>query len=163
MIFELVNVDGSSHSLGSNTIFPYLVLHINPNSFEESFAKLLSRQPTRGGFVEFHWGDELGSISASGSTGMFVSIASGLSVLNRKASIAYRKYQDLVSLYKNNGMVYDQRGNLVMRGGVRLYYSGVVYTGFFENLNVSESADKPFTFEVNWAFKVEHQVRNMGG
>lgn len=164
VIFELVNVVHDEAQVPqSNATFPYMVMHMNPSSWEESYTKLITRQATRGGFLEQHWGEELDSITASGSSGMFVSVASGLSALNRKATIGYRKYLDLVALYKNNGLVYDQRGNVVLKGGLNLHFDSNIYNGYFENLTVTESADNPYTFELSWTFKVYHQVRNVGG
>ena len=117
---------------------------------------------TRGGFVEQHWGEELDSISCSGSTGAFVSTRTGVSVLNRKASIAYRKYLELVALYRNGGSVYDQRGNIVMHGGINLHFDSNIYNGYFESLTVSESADNPFTFKTDFSFKVKTSIRTVG-
>lgn len=162
VIFELVDVTHNIYTSPQSTIFPYLVLHVNPESFEESYTKLITRQITRGGYVEQHWGEELDIISCSGSTGMFVTIRDGVSALNRKASIAYQKYIELVSLYQNNGLVYDQRGNPIFKGAINLHLDGNIFQGYFENMTVSETAEKPFTFDVNFSFKVEHQYRSVG-
>lgn len=163
MIFELLNVSHAEAAIPqSNPVFPFMVLHVNMNSLEESYTKLINRMVTRGGFVEQHWGEELDSLSCSGSTGAFVSVRSGLSVLNRKASIAYRKHLELVALYRNGGGVYDQRGNLVLYGGVNLHFDSNVYTGYFENLTVNESSDNAFTFNVDLSFKVQTSLRTMG-
>ena len=164
MIFEMVNVD-SEHDAQvpqGNPIFPYMVMHMNPENFDESFTKLITRQVTRGGYLEQHWGEELDNITCSGSTGAFISIRSGLSVLNRKASIAYRKHLELVALYRNGGHVYDQRGNIVMHGGINLHFDSNIFHGFFENLTVNETADNPFTFTVDFSFKVERSLRSVG-
>ncbi len=163
MIFELINVDHGQASIPqSNPIFPFMILHVNTNSLEESYAKLINRMVTRGGFVEQHWGEELDSISCSGSTGAFVSSRTGLAVLNRKASIAYRKYLELVALYRNGGGVYDQRGNLVLYGGINLHFDSNIYNGYFENLTVTENTDSPFTFNVDFGFKVQTSLRTVG-
>lgn len=163
VIFELVNVSHGDASIPQGSmIFPYMVMHINPETWEESYTKLINRTMTRGGFVEQHWGEELDTISCSGSTGAFVSVRSGLSMLNRKASIAYRKYLELVALYRNNGSVYDQRGNIVFHGGINLHFDSNIYTGYFENLTVNETADNGFTFKVDFSYKVEHSLRTMG-
>lgn len=164
VIFELVNVlNEGSVVPQSQAVFPYMVMHMNPATWEEQYTKLITRQATRGGHLEQHWGEELDSISCSGSTGAFISVASGLSALNRKGAIAYRKYLDLVALYENNGLVYDQRGNPVFDGGVNIHFDSNIYNGYFENLTVSETADNPYTFELTWSFKVKSQVRQMGG
>lgn len=163
MIFELVNVDHSDSVVPQgNPIFPYMVLHINPESLEEQYQKLITRTVTRGGFVEQHWGEELDSLSCTASTGAFVSTRTGVSVLNRKASIAYRKYLELVALYRNGGSVYDQRGNIVFHGGINLHFDSNIYSGYFENLTVGEKGDSPFVFSVDFAFKVKTSIRTVG-
>lgn len=163
MIFEMVNVNHDSASVPQSTaIFPYLVMHINPSTFQESYTKLVTRQATRGGFVEQYWGEELDAITCSGSTGAFVTIGTGLSVLNRKASIAYRKYLDLLAAFKNNGLVYDQRGGVVFTGGINLHFDSNVYSGMFESFTTEETADNPYVFSITFAFKVISQIRVNG-
>ena len=163
VIFELVNVRHDESTVPQNTtVFPYLVLHVNPSTFEESYTKLITRQNTRGGYLEQHWGEELSSVSCELSTGLFVTTSTGLSVLNRTSSIAYRKFVDLSSIYKNNGMVYDMRGNIIFHGGVNLHFDSSIFKGFFENFNITESADNPFVFDLSFTFKVEHQFRTVG-
>jgi hypothetical protein len=163
MIFELVNVSHTAPTIPQSApVFPFMVMHVNPETLEETYTKLINRFVTRGGFVEQHWGEELDAISCSGSTGAFVTIRSGVSVLNRKAAIAYRKYLELVALYTNGGSVYDTRGNIVFHGGINLHYNSNIFTGYFENLNVSESADNPFTFRTDFAFKVKKSLRTVG-
>lgn len=163
VIFELVDLKGSTNTIPqSQPIFPYMVLHVNPESLEENYSKIINRQATRGGFLEQHWGEELTELTCSLSTGSFITMKSGLSVLNRKASIAYRKYLELVALYHNNGLVYDQRGNVIYDGSINMHFDSNIYNGYFENLTVSETADKAFTFNVNFTFKVKFQYRTVG-
>lgn len=164
MMFELVNVDQQSTEVPqSSPVFPYMVLHVNPESLEENYQKIITRQITRGGYLEQHWGEELDTIQCSGSTGLFISVKSGLSALNRKASIAYRKYLELVALYRNDGCVYDQRGNIVFVGGVNLHFDSNIFYGYFENLNIDETAENPYTFQVDFLFKVQKSYRTLGG
>jgi len=163
VIFELVDLKGSTNIIPqSQPIFPYMILHVNPESLEENYSKIINRQSTRGGFLEQHWGEELTELTCSLSTGAFVTLKSGLSVLNRKASIAYRKYLELVALYHNNGLVYDQRGNVIYDGSINMHFDSNIYNGYFENLTVSETADKAFTFNINFTFKVKSQYRTVG-
>ena len=163
VIFELVDVRHGESAVVQNTAtFPYMVLHVNPNSFEESFTKVITRQITRGGYLEQHWGEELDQIACNGSTGMFITTTSGLAALNRKASIAYRKYLELVAVYRNNGLVYDQRGNVIFNGSINLHFDSNIYNGYFENMVVNETAENPFTFDVSFTFKVKHSFRTVG-
>ena len=55
-----------------------LVLHVNPRSMSLSYSKLTQRTQTRGGFVEFHWGDAAEEITFTAATGGFMRLYSGL-------------------------------------------------------------------------------------
>lgn len=156
-------------------IFPTLLaMHVNPNSFDESFTKSKTVVPTYGGFVEFIWVDELDSISATSSTGGFLNPNVGLTAgsdieknilltqdsrnigkVGRQNSIAYERFEDLLDIFRNNGNIYDGRGIPRIRGKVRCIYDRGIYTGYFESFSVKETDDKAFTFELSWEFKVE--------
>lgn len=132
-----------------------LVMHVNPSSFSEQHTKKIERVQTRGGWVEQHWGDELTDISASGSTGAFINLYSGLSSVVRQKTIAWDRYRDLYDLYRNNGSVYDPFGNIVLQGRIMLLYDRGTYYGTFRTFEVEETADSPFMFNISWTFKVE--------
>lgn len=135
-----------------------LVMHVNPQSFNEGYTKKIERFPTRGGFVEQHWGDELSEISADGSTGAFVNVYTGLSSVLRQQTIAWDRYQDLYDLFHNNGSVHDPYGNIVLQGNVMLMYDRGTYIGYFRAFDVEETAESPFAFKINWTFKVEESI-----
>lgn len=132
-----------------------LVMHVNPNSFEETYNHKIERIQTRGGFVEQHWGSELTEISASASTGAFMNIYTGLTSVMRQRTIAWDRYRDLYDLYNNNGSVYDPFGNIVLQGSILLMYDRGNYLGTFRSFDVEETDDSPFAFKLNWTFKVE--------
>jgi hypothetical protein len=132
-----------------------LVMHINPNSFEESYTHKTERIQTRGGFVEQHWGSELTEISASASTGAFMNVYTGLTSVLRQRTIAWDRYRDLYDLYCNNGSVYDPFGNIVLQGHILLMYDRGNYIGTFRTFEMEETDDSPFAFKLNWTFKVE--------
>lgn len=132
-----------------------LVMHVNPSSFSEQHTKKIERVQTRGGWVEQHWGDELTDISASGSTGAFINLYSGLSSVVRQKTIAWDRYRDLYDLYRNNGSIYDPFGNVVLQGKIMLLYDRGTYYGTFRTFEVEETADSPFMFNISWTFKVE--------
>lgn len=135
-----------------------LVLHVNPASFEETHIQKKESIQTRGGFVEQHWGHELVEISASGSTGSFMNIHSGLSSLTRQRSIAWDRYRDLVELYHNNGSVNDPYGNVVLQGHIMIMYDRGTYLGTFRSFETTETADAPFAFQISWSFKVDRPI-----
>jgi len=138
-----------------------LVMHVNPSSFSEQHNKRIERIQTRGGWVEQHWGDELSEISASGSTGAFMNMQSGLASVSRQKTIAWDRYRDLYDLYRNNGAVYDPFGNIVLQGHILLMYDRGSYLGTFTSFEVEETADAPFSFNISWNFKVEKLLLQM--
>jgi hypothetical protein len=133
-----------------------LVLHVNPSSLQESNNKKIERIQTRGGWVEQHWGDDLVELSASGSTGAFLNIYTGLASVLRQRTIAWDRYRDLHDLYLNNAAVHDPSGAIVLQGHIMLIYDRGTYLGNFRSFEVEETDESPFTFNLNWTFKVEH-------
>lgn len=140
-----------------------LVMHVNPQSLSETFNKKIERIQTRGGWVEQHWGDELGEISADGTTGAFINLYTGTSSIIRQRTIAWDRYRDLYDLYKNNGSLHDPYGNIVLQGNIMLLYDRGTYLGSFRNFSVEESDDSPFAFKISWSFKVEETILRIPG
>jgi hypothetical protein len=130
-------------------------MHVNPTSFNETFNKKVERIQTRGGFVEQHWGDDLGEIACDASTGAFINIHTGLSSVVRQRTIAWDRYRDLYDLYRNNGSVYDPYGAIVLQGNILLMYDRGTYVGSFRSFSVEETDDSPFVFKLSFNFKVE--------
>lgn len=135
-----------------------LALHVNPSSLDESHNKKIERIQTRGGWVEQHWGDDLTAISASGSTGAFMNLYTGLSSALRQRTIAWDRFRDLYELYRNNGALHDPYGNIVLQGYVMLMYDRGTYLGHFEGFDYEETDSSPFAFSLNWSFKVDHTI-----
>ncbi len=135
-----------------------LIAHVNPRSFAETFNKKIERIQTRGGFVEQHWGDDLGEISVDQSTGAFVNLQEGLSSILRHRTIAWDRFRDLYDLYHNNGSVYDPYGNIVLQGNVMLMYDRGTYLGYFRTFSVEETETSPFAFNLSWTFKVVETI-----
>jgi len=138
-----------------------LVMHVNPSSFEESYVHKIERIQTRGGFVEQHWGSELVQITASGSTGAFMNLYTGLTSVLRQKTIAWDRYRDLYELFCNNASVYDPYGNIVLQGNILLMYDRGNYLGTFRSFDMEETEDSPFAFKINWTFKVEQTLLAM--
>lgn len=135
-----------------------LIAHVNPRSFAETFNKKIERIQTRGGFVEQHWGDDLGEISVDQSTGAFINLQEGLSSILRHRTIAWDRFRDLYDLYHNNGSVYDPYGNIVLQGNVMLMYDRGTYLGYFRTFSVEETETSPFAFNLSWTFKVVETI-----
>lgn len=156
MLFQVLSPDYETLLLPE-----FMVLHVNPSSLDTSYSKVISRMNTLGGFVEQHFGDQLTQISASSSTGAFVSVERGVTTFDRKDTIAYRKFLQLLDVFKSNGSVYDDRGVVQFNGRIRIVYGAGTYDGYFMTFDVTESADKPYNFELSWTFKVTKEARNL--
>lgn len=156
VLFQVVSPDMDTLLLPD-----FLFLHVNPSSLDFSYAKVKAVMNTLGGFVEQHFGDQLTSISASQSTGAFVSVERGVTTFDRKNTIAYRKYQQLLSVFKSNGSVYDDKGVIQFHGRIRIVFGGGIYDGYFTDFSVDESAEKPYQFDMSWSFKVTKESQNL--
>lgn len=161
MSFDILDPNGNSLSSVAN--FPLLLLHVNPDNFSKRYAPIITRGITRGGYVEYHWGDVLDEITASGSTGAFINTNVGLAAGKpRRASIAFAKYEDLIAVYRNNGMIYDDNGNIIFSGQIRILFDGNTYNGYFSTFAPVEEASQPFTFQLSWTFKVKTTTETVG-
>lgn len=135
-----------------------LVLHVNPMSLQETHTQKVEKFQTRGGWVEQHWGHDLVEISADQSTGAFMNIQTGLTSVLRQRTIAWDRFRDLHDLFKNNGALHDPQGNIVLHGHVMLMYDKGAYIGSFRSFGWEETEDSPFSFKVNWSFKIEETI-----
>lgn len=184
------------HPNGKDSMLPdgiKLVCHTNPTQLAFSYQKKVSRTPTIGGWVEYYWGDEPYTITLDMSTGGFIRLFSGLSNTtgsvtslqakrpntpsqnhtygidlggNRRETLAYDKYLDMLALFHNNGSIYDARGYIALQGRIQMNFDGGQWYGWFQSFSVSETAESPFTFKLNMVFQVErevHGVRTLGG
>ena len=140
-----------------------LVMHINPSTLSEQHSKKIERVQTLGGWVEFHWGDNLSDISADGSTGSFLNIQTGLSSFNPRETIAHSRFRDLSDLYHHDGSVYDPYGNIVLQGNIMLMYDRGIYIGSFRNFSFEISDAAPYNLTYSWTFKVEHTIMSIPG
>jgi len=146
----------------------FLYSHVNPLSFDERMSQKIERIQTKAGWIEQHWGREMTEISATQTTGAFINPKLGLTgeAILRRESIGYDRFKDLVELYRNNGSVYDQSGKILFQGRVFINYSSQMeerrFEGYFTGFDVNEIAEKPWAFELSWAFKVEKGVTSVG-
>lgn len=163
-IFDIVAPDGVTSVLPDGL---KLVLHNNPESVSFSYSKMIERTQTEGGFVEFHWGEGLRTISLSMVTGGFKRLYSGMSNITgggldvggtRRETIAYDKFLDMLALFHNNGAIYDVNGQIVFEGFIKLTFDGGVYLGWFDGFDISEDAEKPYQFEFSTNFTVEREI-----
>lgn len=147
-----------------------MVLHVNPNSMTVNYEKMVERIQTKGGFVEQHWGEGARSIDFLAATGGFKRLYTGLSNVTgggidtlgtRRETIAYDKFLDLLALFHNNGSIYDQTGQIVFQGVVKITFDGGIYLGWFSNFVVSEEAPKPYQFSLTTSFTIQREILRM--
>lgn len=151
-------------------VWPFmLALHVGPSKLSEKMSKSKTVAMTYGGFVEWVWPEELDTISADASTGAFLNPDIGLSAgsdngmglpgsAGRHGSMAWERQEDLLELFRNNGIIYDGMGAPAIRGHVMCMYDRGIYTGLFTTFEVREDSDHAFSFQLAWEFKVESVV-----
>lgn len=164
MIFDILAPDGVTSILPDNL---RMILDVNPQSAAFSYSQVIERTQTKGGFVEFHWGEGLRSIDLNMVTGGFKRLYSGLSNItgggldvggNRRETINYSKYLDMLALFHNNGQITDINGTIVFSGQIRIMFDGGIYIGWFDSFSVAEAAGKPFQFELTTKFTIDKEI-----
>ncbi len=148
-------------------LYSYLLaLHVNPEQLEERMGASKTVVPTRGGWIEFRWPNELTSLSGGNTTGAFYSPSSGLSAgsdatqvggkaRGRQGTMAWERQEDLLDLFHNNGMVFDGTGQPAIRGRIMLIYDRGIYLGYFTTFEVTEDDEHAWSFRLDWEFMVE--------
>lgn len=159
-------------------------MFINPQNISWGNKKLITPQRTKGGYVMQYWGEELGTMKLSGTTGS--SGVEGINVLYdvyRAEQLAYDPFAlalaaqqqqtaeenqstlgqiigafgDLLQDAKNTGVtnVSSPKPTLASYAfGIEMYYSGWVFRGFFNDFNVEESAERLGLFNYNIDFTI---------
>lgn len=164
VIFDILAPDRSTSLLPDDL---KLVLHVNPSTMVLSYQKRIERVRTRGGFVEFHWGDGAEEITFTAATGGFMRLYTGLSATtgsgsgaqSRRQTLAYQRFLNLLALFHNNGAVYDNNGQIVVQGYIKLTFDGGVHIGWFDgDFTVSETADRPYQFELSTRFIMDEEI-----
>lgn len=144
-----------------------LVLHVNPRTMQFTYAKQIERMQTRGGWVEFHWGDGAEEVTFDSATGGFMRLYTGLSnttgygtgTQGRRETIAYDKYLDLLALFHNNGAIQDAFGNIVVQGYIKMTFDGGTHMGWFDGqFTVNEDANRPYMFELTTRFIIDREI-----
>lgn len=159
MVFDIVDVPK----------FPWvppLFMLINPSSLERSSTKIIQTQKTRNAWVEYHWGDELDVLSASGSTGGFYLPYAGLASgskkpFSRTTTISYFNFINLLNLYRSNGAIYDDFGAIVSYGNIRMFYDLTYYIGYFTEFTFKDSETHPYRFEISFTFKAQRTIETL--
>lgn len=176
VVFDILGPDGRTSVLPDGL---RMVLHVNPRTMQFQYSKKIERIQTMGGFVEQHWGDEPTQITFENTTGGFVRVFTGLTATtgpgpannrvrpnsaqatwrdgSRRDTIAYDKFLDFLALYYNNGAVFDENGRIIYHGKIKCSFDGSSWIGYFESFSVSESAEKPYQFDLSASFIVDEE------
>ena len=174
MAFDILGPDKSTSILPEGL---KMVLHANPSSMQVTYARQIDRAQTRGGWVEWHWGLNPTTINLQGVSGGFVRPYGGMSNITgptpsnealgpskardaggtRRETLAYDKFLDYLTLFRNNGVIYDTRGNVAIQGQIALIYDGSYYYGWFDEFTVGEAAEKPYLFSLTSKLTVERE------
>lgn len=167
VVFDILAPDLETSILPDNY---RLVLHVNPNTMTPSYAKEITRIPTKGGFVEQHWGEAARSLGFTAATGGFMRLYSGLSNVTggtgstnvggtRRETLAYDRYLDMLALFHNNGGIYDSTGKIIFQGIISITFDGGVFYGWFESFNVEEASTRPYQFSLTANFIINREVQ----
>jgi len=161
-----------------------MVLYANPKDINFSYSKKTEVTQTMAGWVETYWGDEPSTVTLTTSTGGFLRVGgTGVSAVtgpvtakgqvlgtdiggNRRETLQYDKMLDFLALFHNNGSIYDDQGNIIFQGKIRMYFDQSAWTGWFQSFNVEESAEQPFMLSISAVFQIEteiHSVRTFRG
>lgn len=136
-------------------ILPPLYFHINPQNFDIAYSKKINRYQTFNAYVEEYWGEELDTVTCSGSTGGFISKDLGLDGINKAKTSSFFKFQDILDVYRNNGNIYNDQGRVLKKGKVVMFFDPGTYFGYFESFSYTETINNPFRFNFNFTFKVQ--------
>lgn len=139
---------------GEAVTVPDLTFHVNPSEESKSFKKIIHRYRTRSGWIEEHWGEELDHIAITGSTGTFYHPNYGTNTSFRYETLAMINFQEILSLFRNNAVVYGDSGQTLAQGDVVITFDGFKFYGQFANFSWVEDAKNPFRFTFNFNFEV---------
>lgn len=134
---------------------PPLYLHINPSDLKITPTKKINRTQTFDSYFEEYWGEEQDNITCSGSTGGFYHEKLGLTTISRTETSPYFKFLDFLDIYRNNGNIYDEKGRVIQKGNILIYFYPDTWLGYFESFNYTEDASSPFRFTFDFVFNVE--------
>ena len=82
----------------------------------------------------------------------------GLTTANRRKSVSYTHFKRFVDIVRINGCVYDSFGFISKRYYILLSYGNSSFRGYFESIDVTESAANPFRFQYTITFKSEETI-----
>jgi len=140
-----------------NSALTKVYFYVNPSRLSYSYRQKTTRRRTRSGWAEEYWGEELDTVTVEAVTGGFKSNSTGYrehqETSKNNDDFAFSRLESLIKAYRHGGL--NHEGTFASSfAPVQLHFDKFTYYGFFENLNVEDSVDKPFMFSFNFTFKV---------
>jgi hypothetical protein len=83
---------------------------------------------------------------------------SGLAVSRRRETVAYEEFKHITQFMNANAATFDLKGFVKERLYIQLSYDYACYRGYFESIDITESADTPFKFIYTITYKSERTV-----
>jgi hypothetical protein len=179
VIFRIVDRNGKVlevKSPGNGDSFTSFPMLINPSSMSTSMEQLVNPIKTIGGYVVQHWGHNLDTISANGSSPAFylspeqmqdaannpnIVATAGLANGQRDLTLGYRNYKKLLDIFRHNGIFTQPETGMINRAGVgniEMQYQKTLYRGYFENFTEEESEETPYYINYSFTYKVEKEI-----
>ena len=157
-----------------------LSLMINPTDIQYGNSQAIQNAYMRKGWVSTYWGNQLRTLTVSGSTAGFYYNpnevqntarglqvrAGGLSNYNRRNSLAFANLLALIALYKRNGAYFlrDTADQTLWNDGtsrvinvmdfVMVSYDGTDHLGGFNSFTIDDKASTPYRVLYNFEFVV---------
>ena len=76
----------------------------------------------------------------------------------RRDTVAYRQLLDVIEIFRNNGAEYAGDGSPVRWGGINMIFDNGSYDGWFQTLEITETAVMPFRMEYFFTFMVKRTL-----
>lgn len=133
------------HVGGNQTIEMYL----NPQNIQFSSRKEINRVRTKGGYFAQYWGEDLDTITMTGTTGS--SAIEGINVLRD----IYRSEQlALAQIVQQNPEDKRRQSLMQLAASVVMWYQGQGYRGYFTDMTFTEGVDSLGTLNYTMTFMV---------
>jgi hypothetical protein len=138
----------------------YIEMYINPQNINFASRKEINRIRTKGGYIAQYWGEDLDTITITGTTG-----DSGIEGINVMRDIYRSEQLALNRIVTQNGVgsslttaggIEDKRRQSLMQlaASVIMWYQGQGYRGYFTDMSYTESVDKLGLFDYTLTFMV---------
>ena len=191
VFFEMVDSSNVVQGVKFQDIYQVSTLKLtpNPDTLTINSSKKTNRYHTLVGWVEEHWGDDIDTVSLSGSSFSFFTLNNGLTNEFRDQTSAYNFIKELIHYYQVNGCIYQgsndyeasnslsvqeflynnyefvnnhpRTGMIKERLYIKMYYDYLILFGRFETFDIIEDASVPFRFKYNIIFKAERTLYNL--